>query len=1038
MQKLHGLILALVGAFSLFAAEAAETAWEVRANTMDDADVRTEGRCLYAYTPSTGKCMVNGVVFASFPKGGASLAGDVDFGEVSLNFYDGFVPSTLDWTGGAPGKLVLLKNGWYYSYYNSRTYNIVLKGLEPGKRHLVQFWVCDARSGRSGHTASVGSVYGSKVDANGIGVNFTGVFVAGTSEETIAVTFNNEALINAIQVRCLDAAKIEWTAHATSGALDVRTDGVGVYAYKAMGDLTVNGVQFKDGAQFSTEWGENIKFSLQTGWAYNGYCDASDSVPEGAYSYSDDYRALAGCGFYGKVEPCLRRDLTLRKLQPGLRYLVQIWNFDNRDGSHANRTVLYDNSVMVANSADGIKYGHGSYVVGEFTATAETQTIGCYARHKSDWENSEEMLGAIQVRCLDRDENVFVCGSTAADGSVDVRGRSLYAFAVRPATVAGVDFRAFKTTGDQYGDVAFAADGEIRTRLDKAEVFLDGARLEVAPAVSNLLAGALYRDDGIAENEVRLNRLVPGRRYLVQAWFADTRANGYDKYVDFGGAGVGYVSASAPLGQYVTGVFRATNATHSIVMNKQNMQINSLQVRELDSGVASRIAWQVENTAAGETSVATEGTLKYAYAPVAFQLDNGVAFSQGAAKSTDWGGVALNQPFGNSHTAFGANGQTGAIATLLNNGWYQGSGSSADYTFTLRQLEFGHAYLVQLFVADLRGATSGTRRISIYGQSGRYGNYNDDAAPYGSVCTGRFVADADTFSFQVNYDGIGAAQLNAIHVRDLGSACCTWIGGDGDAWTADGDHWRLNGEDQTGVGLWKTGSGNVALLEGDVSIDLGEDVSAQMIAGSGNLEIGKGGSDKVLTVAAEVSAPLAKVNAVWGSRHVEKTMPGTTVLAGAMPNLAFVNVANGRLVLSGAVGRAVNISVAAPGELGFGGWRELAIASLSGDGTLVGPGGIVFADGEEHVVPTSPANGEGFAWRLANGSSIALADGADASRIRVRIDEPREYGGRVAVRACGRVSGKPEFVLPSSAWTVVWDAELSGWKIGNPAYIVIR
>ena len=117
MQKLHGLILALVGAFSLFAAEAAETAWEVRANTMDDADVRTEGRCLYAYTPSTGKCMVNGVVFASFPKGGASLAGDVDFGEVSLNFYDGFVPSTLDWTTGAPGKLVLLKNGWYYSYY---------------------------------------------------------------------------------------------------------------------------------------------------------------------------------------------------------------------------------------------------------------------------------------------------------------------------------------------------------------------------------------------------------------------------------------------------------------------------------------------------------------------------------------------------------------------------------------------------------------------------------------------------------------------------------------------------------------------------------------------------------------------------------------------------------------------------------------------------------------------------------------------------------------------------------------------------------
>ena len=1038
MQKLHGF-LALVGVLSLFTAEAAETVWEVRANTMDDADVRTEGRCLYAYTPSVGNCAVNGVVFASFPKGGASLAGDVDFGEVSLNVYDGFVPSTLDWTG-APGKLVLLKNGWYYSYYNPRTYNIVLKGLEPGKRHLVQFWVCDARSGRSGHTASVGSVSGSKVDANGIGVNFTGVFVAGTSEETIAVTFNNEALINAIQVRCLDAAKIEWTAHATSGALDVRTDGVGVYAYKAMGDLTVNGVQFKDGAQFSTEWGEDIKFSLQTGWAYNGYCDASDSVPEGAYSYSDDYRALVGCGFYGKVEPCLRRDLTLRKLQPGLRYLVQIWNFDNRDGSHANRTVLYDNSVMVANSADGIKYGHGSYVVGEFTATAETQTIGCYARHKSDWVNSEEMLGAIQVRCLDRDENVFVCGSTAADGSVVARGVPLYAYAARATTVSGVGFRAFANRGDQYGDLEFAANGAVRTRLDKAETaFLDGASVSVAPAVSNLLAGAVYRDDGVAENEVRLRRLVAGRRYMVQAWFTDARVHGHLKYVNFGGVTVGYqIASTAPLGQYVAGVFRATNSTHAIAMNKANMQINAIQVRELDAGVAASFRWTVSDTLAGEASVATEGKLLYAYAPADCALDNGVAFAAAGAKTADWGGVTLSQPFNDTHDAFGDNGQTGPISRLLNHGWYLFKGSSADLEITLRRLKFGHEYLVQLFVADLRGIATGVRSISVCGKSGRYGSYGDSVAPYGTVCTGRFRADADRCSFQVNYDEAAASQLNAIQVRDLGPSDYVRDLADASAWTTDGGGWLLNGESQAGSVLWGVGSERIAAVEGDAKIELGADVSAGIVAATGNLELGAPGAGWALTVASEIVAPTATVNAVYGSRHADKTTPGTTVLAGAMPNLAFVNVANGRLVLAGAVERAVNISVAAPGELGFGGWRELAIASLSGDGTLVGPGGIVFADGEEHVVPTSPANGEGFAWRLANGSSIALADGADASRIRVRIDEPREYGGRVAVRACGRVSGKPEFVLPSSAWTAVWDAELSGWKIGNPAYIVIR
>lgn len=1017
--------------------QASQIEWEVRSNTMSDEDVRIDGRCLYAYTPSATRCIVNGMEFGRFTSGGSSVAADIDFGDSNFSRHDNFFSDSIAWTGSS-GYEMLLKNAWYCSNgYQAKTYTIVFKGLEAGKRHLIQFWVCDARGGRSGHTATIGSASGSKEGDNGIGVNFTGTFIAGSSEETIELKFNNEAIINAMQVRCLDDAKISWSSYTTSGAGDVRTCGTRVYAYKAKNDLTVNGVLFKEGTD-ATAWGDDIELSSKAGWPYDGYCATDPSVPDGAYSYSDDYRHLTSCGFYTSYTSYLRRIITLKKLEPGLRYLVQIWNFDNRNGAYSERSVLYDNDITVSNCVDGVKYGHGSYVVGTFVAASEKQTISYYARCLSAMSNGEDMFGAIQVRCLDKAADEFTAGNTAADGSLTLRGKPLYAYAARETDIEGTMFRAFRAIGDQYGDLVFTLNGEARTRLDRAEdAFLNGASVAVVPAVSNLLAGALYRDDGEAENEVHLRRLVPGRRYLVQAWFADTRPNGYSKYVNFGGATAGYLNdTTAPLGQYVTGVFRATNATHAIMMNKANMQINAIQVRELDIGIDASSRWTIENTLEGEASVSTEGTTVYAYAPVGFRLDNGVEFTARSASATDWDGVTLNQPFGAVHNAFGDNGASGAMSTLLNNGWYQGSGSSADYEITLHRLQPGHEYIVQLFVADLRGSSSAGRRISIYGNSGRYGNYNDNAAPFGTTCTGRFTANCDTYAFQVNYDGIGAAQLNAIQVRDLGPKHYLRNGAASQSWKQDGEGWTDSGIGQDGKILWSEGNENVASIEGDAEIGLAEDIWAKTIIGTGNITIGETGCGKTLNVASEVTAPSATINAIWGSMHAEKTMPGKTTLRGTMPLLKFVNVWNGNLTIDNVPARELQITVMAPGELGFDEFRQIDISSITGDGAFSGPGGIDLADGKELALPSSLNYKDGFAWRLSNGSTILLPKGTDAAKIAVRIDNPREYKERAAVKAEGNVSGKPMFIFPEQTWTARWDDNLSGWKTGYSIFMM--
>lgn len=1042
---------------------AAEIAWTVRPNTCSDSDVRTEGRCLYAYTPSTTEVNVNGVQFCRWTIladsvgrfSTADFADDASFDtEITRNRSVNWLGDvqTAAWTGGEAYRTLL-----QWAWYSGSDRTLTLKGLTAGKRYLVQIWMCDARNTlNTAKKLTLGSATGDCY-SNGFGCNFIGTFTADGETQDIFCDWSSEPNFTAFQVRCLDEAHITWTSFYTSGESDVRTDGSLAYAYKGGETMEAGGTIFfgrgSDAAYFGPESSPDITFSPALGTLYGGsFCESSESVPNGAYSYSAPYLNLIGKGYYMLwTQRYSRRNVTLRNLKPGLRYLVQMWVCDNRSGTYDKRTVVVGNGVVLSHS-DGVTYGHGSTAVGTFTATSTEQTFSCYHRSKDEQMlNEQEMIGPIQVRCLDADYEGWIVGDTKSDGSVDTRGWPLYAYCGMRTEVAGTVFRTFtRESGDQ-GGIAIKTNGVLFAQWatgDNYFPFIADAKVGVSPAVTNLLGGGLYNSISVNQT-VELQGLVPGRRYLVQAWFMDTRNYRHGTFaglpfsfrivtgdvVTENNASATYRYDKAPLGQYVTGIFRATGDTFSIPYELHWGQLNAIQVRVLDSFIPD-IVWECSETKAGYDSVSTEGTKHCAYAPVAFEA-NGVAFDQRAPGSVDIGGdgnIVLRREFLTQYTKYADE----SASPLFKNGWFNYTGADnggltdGNNTVTLGNLKKGYSYLVQLFVADLRDNPGlNSRWMSIGGWSGNYGP-TGGKFNYGAVFTGRFAADSSTKSFDMTTASSGTAQLNAIQVREIGPAEGVVFKGDDTAvWSSDGAGWIIAGEDQANNNLWgsETGKEHVAVIDGDAMLSLSSDVTACAVYGSGNVVIGEAGTQHGLSVLCEIHAPTATVNAVWNDADAYKTYGGVMVLAGDCPRLRFVTVSAGRLVLDGQCPHALDISVNGDGELGFSNVRQLGISSLSGDGTLTGPGGIILSSADPFTLPSGIRYADGFCWSLENGSTLVLPDGFDASAITVRIDNPAAYDGVTAVTCMGAVTRRPKFVYGAKGWRAVWSQETSGWTI---------
>ena len=1005
MKRLPTMACAII---ALGVAHAAEVEWTVSDTTGRDDDVQTEGRCLYAYTPCATRTVVNGVEFERYNTSAADFLGDatLDVAFACVNNGATFLGDTASSWSGTAGYRQLLGSGWYKSVYSEHVNTLTLKGLVPGRRYLVQLWCCDVRNNTfKTHTIKVGDKVGTNGGSGGLyGSNFTGIFTADAMVQTITITYNNESKLNAFQVRSLDEAKIAWTVRPTAGEGDVRADGYPLYAYKAGDPMIVNGMYFAGAAGGTTGWGDDISLSVAAGNAANAFCWMSDAVPGGAYSYSEAYRTFVNAGFYKDHASPLRRLVTLKGLVPGNRYLVQLWVFDNRNADYRTRTVLVDNAAFLAHS-DGTAYGHGYHATGLFTATGTEQTFSCTHRSLSSLGSIQEELGPIQVRCLNAPPpgRLFWCKSATAlaDGSVRTDGAPVFAYAGNAATVNGVNFKKFRDSSTPCGDNADWPSGDLHT----TSAFFDSGNGElsanVPEDVQSLLKGGLYMGTS-ASKTMTLKHLVPGRRYLLQIWASDSRdgRDGWTMSIDGFGT-VAYRMGNSPLGENAVATFTAAEETLDIVLANRagEPHFNAIQLRELDGPDRVGVTFSKSSTDFATGSVRTDGTLVCAYAAQNTTV-NGVgftAFGRGTdafGQDADWTAntVVYNQKaFANktNPSTYSLDEVSDSVIAMLS-GTYYANGDNISNTLTLKNLQPGRRYLFQIWACDTRTGRDGwSTSLPDYDTL----CYQSETAHIGENAVMTFMAMSDTFKVEV-VGRNGEPTFNAFQLRLLDDgAGYAWAGGAIGQWGTSGTNWTMGGVAQDAATLWDALSGptnSASVCEAAAVLALDADVFAATVSGFGSLTIGSAGTDKTLT-AAEVVAPTATVNAVWGGQVLRKTCSGTTMLAGACPFLEQVIVSRGTAAFATVPALPVDAFVYAPGILKLEAGAALDVRSITGDGMLKGPGRCVLSSGGTVAAPRGLAYADGFAWCVANGTALAFATASDANDFPILTGRPRPF-----------------------------------------------
>ena len=174
--------------------------------------------------------------------------------------------------------------------------------------------------------------------------------------------------------------------------------------------------------------------------------------------------------------------------------------------------------------------------------------------------------------------------------------------------------------------------------------------------------------------------------------------------------------------------------------------------------------WYASPLPTDDSAIRTDGTLKYAYAPKACTV-NGVTFAAAGNNNATISGD-ISWPYSQTSGASAPSSVSGAYHELLNTCWWANQG---DKEVTLKNLEVGHVYLVQVF---------------------GYRNYNSDSKAHvwikesywdpnfikvygagwscGGVLTGALTATDVTKKFTITSDGNYG--INAIQVRDLGAS----------------------------------------------------------------------------------------------------------------------------------------------------------------------------------------------------------------------------------------------------------------------------
>ena len=547
------------------------------------------------------------------------------------------------------------------------------------------------------------------------------------------------------------AGNIEWnTPQYVTGDADVCTNGALLYATCSAGEwdtLSVNGVFFtlsSDKNISAVNTRDDIVFSSFTSWTNN--LAASVALTE---TFTSAYRMMLSYPPYANGSDVT---VTLRRLSPGRRYLVQLWSCSAIADGFANETLTIDGTAtLIQNPGEDGRLGQ--FVTGEFTATSDTQTFVASPTRFA-------LINAIQVRDISTTPVIrWEVHDIAADSDVITDGRLCFAFAQcgnsQNTTVNGVTFNGVKGNGPiPISDTAATAMADILQ-----EGFIDSYPNVFAPnftpaenmtsAYNGLVSGASYGYGG--KGSVILRNLLPGHVYLVQIWINDGRANGANRHATIDNSCLLRYNKGT-FGQYAVGRFRAVTYDQRIELDAGSdadgddgsIQWNAMQVRDVTAGVE----WGEVVAIADETCVSTDGDLLYACSYAGSDVTvNGVTFKPAGKSILGMNNSTVSLTgFSVSHTGSETDFMTGGVAAgmpqelhdLLQHGVY--STHYRTTRMTLRQLVPGARYQVQLFAGDRRNYS---RRGMIVDGVARMGLNNNSVYPFGCCVTGEFTAKSE-------------------------------------------------------------------------------------------------------------------------------------------------------------------------------------------------------------------------------------------------------------------------------------------------------
>lgn len=766
------------------------------------------------------------------------------------------------------------------------------------------------------------------------------------------------------------SGRIRWeTPKDVSGDFDVVTEGQLVLAVNQSGvDTTVNGVKFT-GVTKTTGIGEaenawagrlQTTFTARVGDAFlQGF------EPTGTLSAA--YRNLLCGGAY--ADDGARKTLTFQNLTVGHSYLVQFWVCDTRDSVNQYRDFGYshrelvDGQVRLMYHVSPSASDFGQYVVGRFTADSTSVSIALDPESADvGWPETpppSAQWNALQIRDVTptaiRWETPVTIG---VDSDVTTEGELVCARHFRSVDqvyeVNGVPFS--RCANEASGAVVFSSS----SGSGIADVFADDSTkpATVSESYLSILKGGAYANGSDAT--VTLRGLRPGCHYMVQVWSVDSRYfrqgsaasrmavdNGLLKTCD---------EDAGRLGQFVIGRFVAAEETQSFSMRQlvnpdypgvsESANLNAIQLRLVSGSVLE--SRTTAFTASAETDVSSEGTLKYAYTYAEKDLSiNGTLFRRFTSVTAFDDNVTLAgltsraDVFMSEATDF----PEGDYKTLLAWGGY--CDNLVDLAVTLKHLEIGKRYLVQLWVNDSRSQFGPTMTVTLPGLDEARPLKSADEPYLGPVLNCRFVARGEEDTLILHYAALAegrivAAQLNALQVREIvddGAYC--WTGGADDAWGVTGENWSLAGVPQTGT-LWDDTKGLTRQASvGTASIRLAEDVTVNALCATGNgLTVGQPGDTEALNVAGEVLAANCTIYGKWGWPSLLHRADGVLNLAGGAEGVGMLLADAGTVRVSSDLAATAFLKVGSAATVEISGGQSLRVTEVRNEGLVSGPGAL--------------------------------------------------------------------------------------------------